>query len=68
MPSPKLSNSIIRGASLLRNLSNGISRVTDLSSELHLSKSTTHRLLNSLDILKLVTQEGTETEICYEFR
>ena len=68
MPSPKLSNSIIKRGILSRNLSNGMSRITDLSSELHLSKSTTHRLLKSLDIFKLVTQGGTETRICYELR
>ena len=54
---PKIVNSITKGADILRNLSDGIDRVSDLSNSLHLRKSTAHRLLKTLEISELVMQD-----------
>lgn len=50
-------NSIRKGADILRSLSEGVERISDLSNKLHLSKSTIHRLLKSLEISDFVRQE-----------
>jgi len=57
MTDSKIINSIIKGARILRSLANGIDRVSDLSKELQLSKSTTHRLLKSLEMAGMVMQD-----------
>lgn len=49
--------SIAKGAAILRSLSNGIDRISDLSSKLQFSKSTTHRLLKALEASELVTED-----------
>ena len=43
--------SIIRGTDILKSVSNGVARVSDISDRLQLSKSTVHRFLKSLEIL-----------------
>lgn len=48
MPNPKSVNSILRGAEILRCLSEGIDRISDISKRTLMSKSTVHRLLKSL--------------------
>jgi DNA-binding IclR family transcriptional regulator len=53
----RLVNSISRGTEILKCLSNGIDRITDLSDTLGLSKSTAHRLLKSLETCSLVAQD-----------
>jgi len=50
-------NSITKGVSILRSLSAGTERISDLSSELRLSKGTVHRLLKTLGQLDLVMQD-----------
>jgi DNA-binding IclR family transcriptional regulator len=53
----KIVNSITRGAEILRSLSHGIDRISDLSTKLRLSKSTIHRLLKTLEGSELVMQD-----------
>ena len=55
--SSKTVNSITKGANILRILSEGTDRISDLSNRLSLSKSTAHRLLKSLEISGLVMQD-----------
>lgn len=50
-------NSITKGADILRSLSEGIDRVSDISQKLRISKSTSHRLLKSLEKSGLVMQD-----------
>jgi len=57
MVTPKIVNSITKGADILRSLSDGIDRISDLSSKLNLSKSTTHRLLKTLQKSEFVMQD-----------
>jgi DNA-binding IclR family transcriptional regulator len=57
MPNPKIVNSVVKSAEILKILSGGIDRVTDLSSVLSLRKSTIHRLLKSLEMSGLVMQD-----------
>ena len=57
MATSKIVNSITKGADILRNLSEGIDRISDLSKNLQLSKSTAHRLLKTLEISELVMQD-----------
>lgn len=58
MSSPlKIVSSIIKSTAILKTLSNGIDRIIDLSTKLHLSKSTTHRLLKTLEVSELVMQD-----------
>ena len=57
MTSTKIVNSITRGANILRSLSDGIDRVSDLSSKLDLKKSTVHRFLKSLEMSGLVMED-----------
>ena len=57
MPEYKTVNSVIKGLDIFKRLSNGTDRISDLSKELHLSKSTVHRLLKTLEISKLVMQD-----------
>jgi DNA-binding IclR family transcriptional regulator len=52
-----MANSIEKCASILRSLSNGTDRITNLSSKLQLSKSTTHRLLKTLEGSGLVMRD-----------
>jgi DNA-binding IclR family transcriptional regulator len=56
MPSRTV-NSITKGADILRILSDGTDRISDLSNRLSLSKSTAHRLLKSLENSGLVMQD-----------
>lgn len=56
MTSRKYVNAISRAASILKVLSQGIDRVSDISNSLQLSKSTVHRLLKTLEISQLVRQ------------
>jgi len=53
----KAVNSIARSADILRSLSDGMHRISDLSNRLNLSKSTVHRLLKSLEMSALVRQD-----------
>ena len=57
MATSKIVNSITKGADILRSLSDGIDRVSDLSNRLHLGKSTIHRFLKSLEMSGLVMQD-----------
>jgi DNA-binding IclR family transcriptional regulator len=57
MATPKIINSITKGADILRSLSDGIGRVSDLSDQLHLRKSTVHRFLKSLQMSGLAMQD-----------
>ena len=50
-------NSIIRASEVLKSLSKGLNRISDIAEELNLSKSTTHRLLNTLEKVNLVFQD-----------
>ena len=54
---PKLINSIARGADVLKSLSGGLDRVSDISERVQLSKSTVHRLLKSLEKSEFVIQD-----------
>jgi DNA-binding IclR family transcriptional regulator len=54
---PKLINSIARGADVLKSLSGGLDRVSDISERIQLSKSTVHRLLKSLEKSEFVIQD-----------
>lgn len=57
MPPPKIVNSITKSAEILKNLSSGVDRISDLSNHLHISKSTVHRLLKTLEKSKFVMQD-----------
>jgi DNA-binding IclR family transcriptional regulator len=57
MTAVKIVNSITKGANILRSLSDGIDRVSDLSSKLDLKKSTVHRFLKSLEMSGLVMED-----------
>jgi len=57
MSVPKLINSIARGADVLKSLSGGLDRVSDISERVQLSKSTVHRLLKSLEKSEFVIQD-----------
>ena len=57
MGSAKLINSIARGADVLKSLSGGLDRVSEISEQIRLSKSTVHRLLKSLEKSQLVIQD-----------
>jgi len=57
MPLPKLINSIARGADVLKSLSGGLDRVSDISERVNLNKSTVHRLLKSLEKAEFVIQD-----------
>jgi DNA-binding IclR family transcriptional regulator len=57
MAEPKIVNSIIKGSEILKTLSDGTSRISDLSRRLGLGKGTTHRLLKSLEVPGLVMQD-----------
>jgi len=57
LPEYRTVNSILKGLDIFKSLSNGTDRISDLSKELHLSKSTVHRLLKTLEISKLVMQD-----------
>jgi DNA-binding IclR family transcriptional regulator len=50
-------NSVYRAAEILNMLSVGKNRITDISKELSLSKSTTHRLLKTLEKCGFVVQD-----------
>jgi DNA-binding IclR family transcriptional regulator len=52
-------NSVYRAAEILNMLSVGKNRITDISKELSLSKSTTHRLLKTLEKCGFVVQDPT---------
>jgi DNA-binding IclR family transcriptional regulator len=53
----RLINSIARGADVLRCLSTGVDRISDISERLALSKSTVHRLLKSLENSEFVIED-----------
>ena len=57
MPNSKIVLSIHKSARILKSLSNGVDRLSDLSEALDLSKSTTHRLLRSLEQCSMVKQD-----------
>jgi IclR family KDG regulon transcriptional repressor len=57
MPSSKTIASIARGADILKILSSGIDRISDISERLQLSKGTAHRFLKSLESSGLVIQD-----------
>lgn len=57
MKSSRTVNSIIRGAEILKSLSDGIDRISSVSDKLHLSKATAHRLLKSLEMSGLVMRD-----------
>ena len=52
----KIINSVIRATEILKSLSRGQNRLSDISHDLKLSKSTTFRLLSSLEKTGLVMQ------------
>jgi IclR family KDG regulon transcriptional repressor len=56
MSDSKSVNSILRGAEILRCVSEGIDRISDLSKSTRMSKSTVHRLLKSLTASGLARQ------------
>jgi len=56
MATCKIVNSIAKGADILRNLSEGVDRISDLSKKLQLSKSIAHSLLKMLEVSELVMQ------------
>lgn len=55
-------NSILRAGRILRSLSQGVTRVTDLSRDLGLTKGTTFRLLSSLESAGLVSKDPTNRQ------
>ncbi len=57
MASPKTENSITKGINILKSLSEGTDRVTDLARQHGLSKSTTHRILKSLENTSIVRRD-----------
>jgi DNA-binding IclR family transcriptional regulator len=57
MSSSKIVNSIVKSADILRILSDGTDRISDLSLRLGLSKGTMHRWLKSLEISGMVMQD-----------
>ena len=57
MASQKMINSVLRASDILRNLSDGPGRISDLSKILNLSKGTLHRFLKSLEFAGLVRQD-----------
>ena len=57
MSNTKQVNSILRAADILRHISDGAERITDLTLQTGLSKSTVHRLLMSLKESGLVQQD-----------
>lgn len=57
MAHPKIVNSITRGTDILKGLSYGIDRISDISDKLRLSKSTVFRLLKSFEVSGLVIQD-----------
>jgi len=57
MQSAKRENSITRGIDILKSLSEGTDRVTDLAKQHGLSKSTTHRILKSLENTSIVRRD-----------
>lgn len=50
-------NSIYRSAEILKSIFNGVNRLTDISYNLNLNKSTTHRLLKALETSDLIIQD-----------
>jgi IclR family KDG regulon transcriptional repressor len=52
-----LINSILRCAEILKTVFNGVNRLTDISYNLNLNKSTTHRLLKTLEKSGLIIQD-----------
>ncbi len=56
MTNSKSVNSILRGAEILRCVSEGIDRISDISKRTRMSKSTVHRLLKSLAASGLASQ------------
>jgi DNA-binding IclR family transcriptional regulator len=57
MKKQKIVNCIIKAVDILRNLSEGVDRISDITERLHLSKSTAHRLLKTLEMSELVTRD-----------
>jgi len=57
-------NSIMRGAEILRCLSEGVDRLSDISQRTLMSKSTVHRLLKSLIVTGLASQNEVTHRYC----
>lgn len=57
MSKSQIINSILRGADILKVLSEGLNRVSDISYKTNLNKSTIHRLLKSLEMSGLAYQD-----------
>ena len=64
MAEPKIINAIVRGSDVLQCLSEGINRIADISQKLQLSKSTTHRLLKTLERTGLAVQDPLSRRYC----
>ena len=54
---PKPVNSVIRAVEILKKLANEQNRITDIAFHLKLSKSTTHRLLNTMEQSGMVSRD-----------
>lgn len=57
MPFPKVVNSIVRAIDILKCLSEGTDTIRDICNETHLSKSTVHRLLKTLEATQLIARD-----------
>lgn len=64
MAEPQIINAIVRGTNVLQCLSDGIDRIADISQKLQLSKSTTHRLLKTLESTGLAVQDPLNRRYC----
>ena len=64
MAESQIINAIVRGSDVLQCLSEGIDRIADISQKLNLSKSTTHRLLKTLEVTGLAVQDPLRRRYC----
>jgi DNA-binding IclR family transcriptional regulator len=53
----KKTNSVLKAIDILRILSEGLDRISELSNKLNISKATTHRILKSLEMSRMVRQD-----------
>lgn len=56
-PNPNIIQSIVRATAVLESMNEGLSRVTDISNEINLGKTTVHKLLKTLEALGYVVQD-----------